>query len=148
MTDERLSKIKETMAANRQRSKVGKAAKADAEEAKQKAAADAAAAWAGTQVMMQKVVSDINAELDPDDHKLQLKIDPPRPQRLGEGSVNFRSTQSVSDMCFTVWSETGHINIRIPADRDVKNETFPLMELTQEKWRGYLYDFMEARLAR
>lgn len=147
MTDDRLEKMKQTMAAQRAKAQAGASAKAAEEAEKQQAAADAAAAWSGIQVMMRAVVDDINAELGEDDHKLQLKIGQPMASnRLGQGEVAFRSSPGSSDMSFNVWSESGDINIRVPKEREAKNLTFPLVELDKDKWRALLYEYMEARL--
>lgn len=135
------------MAAKRERDAQAASEAAAVSATKQDAAANAAAAWAGTQAMMQKVLQDINLELGEDDPKLVLEFTLPRSDnRLGEGSVGLRKIDGVTDLSITVWSSDGTISIRLPDDRRSREHKLPLIELDKDQWRQILYEYMEARL--
>lgn len=135
------------MAAKRERQAQAASEAAAASATRQYAAANAAAAWAGTQSMMQKVLDDINLELDEDDPKLVLEfVLPQSDNRLGEGSVGLRRIDGLTDLSFTAWSSDGTISIRLPDDRRSREHKLPLLELDKDQWRELLYEYLEARL--
>lgn len=135
------------MAAKRERQAQAASEAAAASATRQYAAANAAAAWSGTQSMMQKVLDDINLELDEDDPKLVLEfVLPQSDNRLGEGSVGLRRIDGLTDLSFTAWSSDGTISIRLPDDRRSREHKLPLLELDKDQWRELLYEYMEARL--
>ena len=147
MADERLNRIKRLMAAKRERQAQAASEAAAASATRQYAAANAAGAWSGTQSMMQKVLDDINLELDEDDPKLVLEfVLPQSDNRLGEGSVGLRRIDGLTDLSFTAWSSDGTISIRLPDDRRSREHKLPLLELDKDQWRELLYEYMEARL--
>lgn len=135
------------MAAKRERQAQAASEAAAASATRQYAAANAAAAWSGTQSMMQKVLDDINLELDEDDPKLVLEfVLPQSDNRLGEGYVGLRRIDGLTDLSFTAWSSDGTISIRLPDDRRSREHKLPLLELDKDQWRELLYEYMEARL--
>lgn len=147
MSDERLNRIKRLMAAKRERQAQAASEAAAASATRQYAAANAAGAWSGTQSMMQKVLDDINLELDEDDPKLVLEfVLPQSDNRLGEGYVGLRRIDGLTDLSFTAWSSDGTISIRLPDDRRSREHKLPLLELDKDQWRELLYEYMEARL--
>ena len=147
MADERLNRIKRLMAAKRERQAQAASEAAAASATRQYAAANAAGAWSGTQSMMQKVLDDINLELDEDDPKLVLEfVLPQSDNRLGEGYVGLRRIDGLTDLSFTAWSSDGTISIRLPDDRRSREHKLPLLELDKDQWRELLYEYMEARL--
>jgi len=147
LADERLNRIKRLMAAKRERQAQAASEAAAASATRRYAAANAAAAWSGTQSMMQKVLDDINLELDEDDPKLVLEfVLPQSDNRLGEGYVGLRRIDGLTDLSFTAWSSDGTISIRLPDDRRSREHKLPLLELDKDQWRELLYEYMEARL--
>ncbi len=135
------------MAAKRERQAQAASEAAAASATRQYAAANAAAAWSGTQSMMQKVLDDINLELDEDDPKLVLEfVLPQSDNRLGEGYVGLRRIDGLTDLSFTAWSSDGTISIRLPDDRRSREHKLPLLELDKDQWRELLYEYLEARL--
>ena len=147
MADERLNRIKRLMAAKRERQAQAASEAAAASATRQYAAANAAAAWSGTQSMMQKVLDDINLELDEDDSKLVLEfVLPQSDNRLGEGSVGLRRIDGLTDLSFTAWSSDGTVSIRLPDDRRSGEHKLTLLELDKDQWRELLYEYLEARL--
>ena len=135
------------MAAKRERQAQAASEAAAASATRQYAAANAAGAWSGTQSMMQKVLDDINLELDEDDPKLVLEfVLPQSDNRLGEGYVGLRRIDGLTDLSFTAWSSDGTISIRLPDDRRSREHKLPLLELDKDQWRELLYEYMEARL--
>ena len=148
MSDKRLNKIMGQMSADRDRRARAAQEAAARKTAEQDQGTRAAIAWPSFVSMIKKVVDDINLELEARElPKLVLEIEPPlAASRLGQGSVGSGVIDGISDMSFTAWSESGNLDIRIPSPRDLETETLLLTDLSQEKWREYLYDFLEARL--